>query len=343
MTSKVQSRGFGDTIASITKWFGIQPCGGCESRREVLNRWLPYRKASLAPAIESPAVGLIVPAEPKLITPKVEVGSRLRLGNILASSGGWREPGRQSGPADWEGARRQRRAAGSNPSTAPSGTGVPATFSCGVDVTDATKRAITTTQTEFGKLTDDEKHDACSALSSLRTGDYAWDIIELHRQVTNDWLNKPYRPQCATSGATPACGSSVTVDGSCHFAGSANYVIFGVMCKLCSTFYQNKLNSASWYEVIDKDTYRHGVVQFSKAGMLGLIDLYKKYVPLLKLDAPAGNIDAAKRWSIAGFDGWPNAVATPSPDRSNCTLTCPQRATGTFSVSWYPFLNPYAR
>jgi hypothetical protein len=212
-----------------------------------------------------------------------------------------------------------------------------------VDVTAATKDAITTTRTEFGKLNDDQKHGACSALSSLSTGAYAWDIIDLHSQVTNDVLNQSFRPVCATSGATPACGSSVTVDGSCHFAGSANYVIFGVMCKLCLTYYKSMLNSASWYEVFDKDKYRNGILQFDKPGMLSLIDLYKKYIPLLKGDSPAGNIDAAKRWSIAGFDGWPNGVATPPADRSNCTLTCPHSASGPFSVSWYPFLNAYSR
>jgi hypothetical protein len=342
MKNKVPSRGFGDTIASITKWFGIQPCGGCERRREMLNEWLPYRRRSLAPAIQSPAGGLIVPKEPQLITSGLEVESGLRFGKVFASGGGRREPGGRPGPADWEGARRQGRNTGANPSTAPGGP-PPPTFACGVDVTDSTKGAITDTRTEFGKLSDDQKHEACSALSSLRTGDIAWDIIEMHAQPKKDVLNKLARPPCAPLGANPSCFSSVTVDGSCHFAGSANYVIFGVMCKLCSTFYQNKLNSASWYEVIDKDTYRHGVAQFGKAGMLGLIDLYKKYLPLLKLDPTAANIDAAKNWSIAGFDGWPNAVATPAPDRANCTLTCPYKVSTPFSVSWYPFMNPYRR
>jgi hypothetical protein len=37
------SRGFGDTIAKITKAAGIKPCGGCKKRQEALNRLFPYR------------------------------------------------------------------------------------------------------------------------------------------------------------------------------------------------------------------------------------------------------------------------------------------------------------
>ena len=29
-----QSRGLGDTIAKVTKTFGIKPCGGCKKRQE---------------------------------------------------------------------------------------------------------------------------------------------------------------------------------------------------------------------------------------------------------------------------------------------------------------------
>ncbi len=343
MNAKIPARGFGDTIAAITKWFGIEPCGGCERRREILNQWLPYRSRRLAPAVHTTSSRIILPTESQSVSFGFGSVGGIRLPNIFASTGGWRAPDRRSGPADWEGDRRERRSAGSNPGTGSTGGAKPASFACGIDVTDATKAAITTTRGEFAKLSPDKKMEACEALSSLSTGAYAWDIIDLHSQVTSDVLNKPFRPICATSGASPACGSSVTVDGSCHFAGSSNYVIFGVMCKLCSTYYHDMLNNASWYEIFDNDTYRRGILQFTKSGMLGLIDLYKKYIPLLTLDSPAGNIDAAKRWSIAGYDGWPTGVSTPAADRANCTLTCPHRAAGLFKVSWYPFLNPYSR
>jgi hypothetical protein len=35
-------RGMGDVVASATKLVGIQPCGGCQRRREALNRLMPF-------------------------------------------------------------------------------------------------------------------------------------------------------------------------------------------------------------------------------------------------------------------------------------------------------------
>ena len=37
-----KSRGLGDTIAKLTKAVGIQPCGGCEKRRQKLNSIFPF-------------------------------------------------------------------------------------------------------------------------------------------------------------------------------------------------------------------------------------------------------------------------------------------------------------
>lgn len=39
-----RSRGLGDTIAKVTKFFGIKPCGGCSQRQEKLNELVPYRE-----------------------------------------------------------------------------------------------------------------------------------------------------------------------------------------------------------------------------------------------------------------------------------------------------------
>ena len=42
-----RSRGLGDTVAQITKMVGIAPCGGCQRRRELLNRLFAYRKTAV--------------------------------------------------------------------------------------------------------------------------------------------------------------------------------------------------------------------------------------------------------------------------------------------------------
>jgi len=41
-------RGLGDVIAAVTKTVGIRPCGGCQQRREALNRAIPFGKAPVA-------------------------------------------------------------------------------------------------------------------------------------------------------------------------------------------------------------------------------------------------------------------------------------------------------
>lgn len=35
-------RGLGDLVAAATKAVGIKPCGGCQKRREALNRMVPF-------------------------------------------------------------------------------------------------------------------------------------------------------------------------------------------------------------------------------------------------------------------------------------------------------------
>lgn len=37
------SESFGDTVAKITKTFGIQPCKDCEQRRKKFNKAIHYR------------------------------------------------------------------------------------------------------------------------------------------------------------------------------------------------------------------------------------------------------------------------------------------------------------
>jgi len=37
------AKGFGDTIAKITKKVGIKTCGGCQKRRKTLNKMFPYK------------------------------------------------------------------------------------------------------------------------------------------------------------------------------------------------------------------------------------------------------------------------------------------------------------
>ena len=37
------SRGVGDVVKRATSAVGIKPCGGCQKRREMLNRMMPFK------------------------------------------------------------------------------------------------------------------------------------------------------------------------------------------------------------------------------------------------------------------------------------------------------------
>jgi hypothetical protein len=185
-------------------------------------------------------------------------------------------------------------------------------------VTSQISAAVSDTRSTFAGWTSSQKEDSCDALDSYLHGSYAWDIIDLHNQ---DWISGNYRPPCATQGATPACGASVQVDEDCHYAGSANYVIFGAMCKLCYDYY---------YSIMLVNT---GLARFTSRAMLDLIALYKG--PGL-FSSASGNYGPSRAWALAGYRGWPSAPS-PSGDRPNCRPVCPTPYGGTsFLVNWYP-------
>lgn len=101
-----------------------------------------------------------------------------------------------------------------------------------------------------------------------------------------------------------------------------NYVIYGVMMRLC-------------YE--SAQPIGEGAVKVA-------VDGQKILLPLAKLDLPAGNEASARAWALAGFQGWPSATRPPG-DRPNCEASCRrtfQDATGQpeFPVFWK--LNPTA-
>lgn len=41
-----KSKGIGDVIANVTKAVGIEPCKGCEKRKDLLNRLFPFKNVN---------------------------------------------------------------------------------------------------------------------------------------------------------------------------------------------------------------------------------------------------------------------------------------------------------
>jgi hypothetical protein len=232
---------------------------------------------------------------------------------------------------------------------------------CGPDVTAQTQKVVGRIKSTFATWTSDEKTGHCRMLSSP-TAKVGFDIRELRNQ---QWV-KRYRPACATlclGEGKESCGkfypdevskvndaqASVKVGESCHYAGSVNYVAFGVMCKLCAG---HMLSIASedrpWYNPHRGMDEMADAAPFSENGMLAMIWTYKGGGIFSK---PAGNYEASKKWASAGYNSSPSGFNTPPGDRSNCETKCPTKygtaplptdgsadpsiGTGDFTFHWF--------
>ena len=199
---------------------------------------------------------------------------------------------------------------------------VPPNFVCGPNVTDSLGRAVADLKSKFDGLSDDEQEDVCGTLNSLLYGAWTWDVPALYHE-NNSWIVERYRPDgCATKGGAPACGETVQVGDQCYYSGTANYVVFGVMCRLCQ---QN----------LDEDE----ASDYDEDHMLELIDFYKGPGVFA---AASGNWRVSRRWAQAGYHGWPSGGTPPAGDRPNCLPRCPVKYwSEPLKARWCPHIDPY--
>lgn len=232
---------------------------------------------------------------------------------------------------------------------------------CGPNVTDQTKKVVGRIKTVFGGWTDQQKTDACHALTDPSTGKDAYDVRELRNQ---GWIVR-YRPECATlcldNPGKPPCGKffddgvkdvnkqvgSVQIETTCHYPGSVNYVTFGVMCNLCwAHLTAIALGPHPWWSPASGLVASLDAAAYTQEAMLALIWAYKgdRWI----FGDEAKNYEASKKWANAGYAGWPAASAsTPTGDRPDCTPTCPlvygsrkpltssTIGTGDFTFHWF--------
>jgi hypothetical protein len=191
---------------------------------------------------------------------------------------------------------------------------------CGPNVTAQTREVLGRTALIFQYMPDEVKGQQCRALGDPAVAINAWDITELH---FHKWLAN-YNPPCATACSTGhTCEASVQIDNSCFYAGSVNYVLFGLLCRLCYDYYDADYSAVlgfiDWPQ--DRDAY-------SEDAMIELIWIYKGAHPRLSVHwGSSGDYEASKDWARAGYHWWSLMSPwgqTPAGDRAECSTTCSQ-------------------
>jgi hypothetical protein len=245
------------------------------------------------------------------------------------------------------------KAAAGGESTSQAKTATQPCKTCGPDVTQQVQDATQKTKDQFASWKDGDKLSACMSLESLwpRVGpgsifqggslkysfeaSLAWNIPELMRNSVdylhnhrggNSWI-KGYQPACATA---PGCDDSVLVDGHCYYAGSVNYVIFGVMCRLCHDYLPDVPPVSVEPESGMPVSNPYSADNYSEDSMASLIRGWKSD------QNGSGNASMAERWSRAGYEGWPKAKSPVPGDRDEkCPCHCSQPYKGgPFHVDW---------
>ena len=112
------------------------------------------------------------------------------------------------------------------------------TPTCGPDVTGPLVKVLKAVSDAFDGWTYWQRVVACSPFYAA----LAWDIHELSSYGwpgTSEWMNQSdYAPPCCTP---KRCHNTVEADGQCYYAGSVNYILLGVMARLCGKYNQAEI------------------------------------------------------------------------------------------------------
>jgi|GEM_PF-683626 len=108
---------------------------------------------------------------------------------------------------------------------------------CGPDVTAALDRTLTNITMVWNGWDDKQRRESCDALYKVSDGtaSHAWFIEEIATLgFTNSFPISGAPPGTkGCCGKNVCCDQTVTYKGHCYFAGDLNYLMFGVINKLC--------------------------------------------------------------------------------------------------------------
>lgn len=193
---------------------------------------------------------------------------------------------------------------------------------CGPDITTSMNTMLAKVGPWYSGLTGWQQTRSCKALGPAAplfgvNPIMAWDTRELFLPNTG-WLDAYRRrkgcgsPQivdeCDKDDTRAACeqpgtcGNTVVYGGKCMLAGTANYALFGAMCKACD---------------------------WSKTYMNGLIKTYKA----VSSDSSGPPVAMAG----AAYDGIPPTVPAAAENRSSCVGRCGLTHGGAFDFIWEPY------
>ena len=180
---------------------------------------------------------------------------------------------------------------------------------CGPDISSALEQALGRVRSAFSSWSGPKRYFACTNLVTLPGAAVSWDIRELGPGGRGAF-SKQY-PDCGS------CGQSVQVGNGCHYAGSVNYVVYGVMMRLCHDYLSKENSSiADW---------------FSREEMLELVYMHKN-----KTGSQAANFQASNEWALAGYQSG-SIRPTPRGDRAGCEAPCSKAYSGPgLTVNWLP-------
>jgi hypothetical protein len=197
---------------------------------------------------------------------------------------------------------------------------------CGPDITASLTTMLGTVGPWFRGLSTFRKHRSCVALGPAAplvgvNPIMAWDTRELYLPNTG-WLDAyfrrrscgsprdagcntdPTRRLCETAGS---CGNSVVVGGKCLLAGTANYALFGTMCRLCH----------------DETS------QWGRWDMRAIIGAYKTIT--------GDDSTPPKEVASAAYDGTFPTLPAAAENRRTCTGRCGLTHGGAFDFIWEPY------
>ena len=182
---------------------------------------------------------------------------------------------------------------------------------CGPDIADELTETLSRVKSAFASWGSQARYTTCLSLVTLPAGAISWDISELGPGGRERFADK--FPDCAT------CGYSVQVGRDCHYAGSVNYVAYGLMMRLCRDHLSKEDSSiADW---------------FTQEEMLEMIYIHKNLNTHLKQGA---NFAASNEWALVGYRAG-SIRPTPQGDRNDCKGRCSEPYSGPgFTVRWLP-------